>query len=109
MTYLLVTAVIAFTVPGMVFAIRALPWVSRMVDAGIKPWVCDVCMSFWLTGGLALAAVMRDPTLILCAGPAYTLAMLVLSFMERPSPPPPMPPFVESGLAEKLEPAPGEP
>lgn len=89
----LVTLAIAFSVPGIVLAVRALPWVARQVDAGVKPWACDVCSCFWITGALALwaAAFRGDPMFLLVAGPAYTLAMLVLSVMQRPTtlPPPP--------------------
>ena len=101
-----VAVAIALTVPGMVFAIRALPWVARQVDAGVKPWACDICSCFWLTGGLGLAAgASLGWAHLLTVGPAYTLAMIVLSFMERPSTPPPMLPFEpKDGLAERLEP-----
>jgi len=89
MLFALVTAAIALSVPGIVLAVRALPWVARQVDAGIKPWACDVCSCFWITGALCALAVPFDPWLGLCAGPAYTVALLVLSHMERPTAPPP--------------------
>jgi len=101
--FVLVTAAIAFTVPGFVFAVRALPFIDAMVVKGIKPWSCDICMSFWSTGGFALAAASQDPRLLLCAGPAYTIALIVLSFMERPAAMPPIPPS-PMPLADRLEP-----
>lgn len=105
---LLVTAAIALTVPGFVLAVRALPWVSRQVEAGIKPWACDICMCFWSTGALALAvAAWLGGELVLCAGPAYTVALIVISHMERPTTPPPIPTasaLLPEGLAERLEP-----
>lgn len=113
--FVFVTLAIALTVPGFVFAVRALPWVDAQVKAAVKPWVCDICMSFWSTAlftSLA-AALARDPWLLLCAGPVYTVAMIVLSFMERPiappAPPAPpatpeMPPVPEMPLADRLEP-----
>lgn len=103
---LIVTAAIALTVPGMVLAIRALPWVARKVEAGIKPWACDICSCFWLTGALvgAVAVGLQQLWPLLTAGPAYTVAMIVLSFMERPiTVPPLLAPSEPEGLAEKLE------
>lgn len=89
--YLLAYAAVAITVPGFVFAVRALPWVARQVDAAVKPWACDICMGFWSTGIFSLVAVAlsRDPWMLLVAGPAYTTALLVLSFLERPTGAPP--------------------
>lgn len=108
MLYLLVTSAIALTVPGFVLAVRSLPWVARQVDAGVKPWACDVCACFWATALLSTcaAAAGEDWRLALCAGPAYTVALGVLSHLERPTtfPPPPMDAPVEVSLAEKLEP-----
>lgn len=99
-----ITAAMALTVPGAVLAVRALPPVQRLVDAGVKPWACDVCSCFWITGllGVGAAAVLRDPWMLVCCGPAYTVAMILLSHMERPAPLPPPPPM-EPGLAEHLE------
>lgn len=101
---LFVTAAVAFTVPGFVLAVRALPWVSRKVDAGIKPWACDVCMSFWGTALFSVLAstVTREPLHLLAAGPAYTIALLILARLEAP--PIPLPPELAPGLAEALEP-----
>lgn len=98
----LITAAIALTVPGFVLAVRALPHVDQWVLAGQKPWACDVCMCFWTTGALAVvaAAWMREPLYAACAGPAYTIALVALSHLERAPvfPPPP------GGLADELEP-----
>jgi hypothetical protein len=98
---LLITAAVALTVPGFVSAVRALPFVAVHVDAGVKPWACDVCMCFWSTALFAViaAAWLREPLYAACAGPAYTLALVVLSHLERP---PTMGPT--GGLADTLEP-----
>ena len=83
----LATLFIAFTVPGVVLALRALPWVARRVQAGVKPWVCDICMCFWTTALVAecTAVGVRDWRFLLCAGPAYTLSLFFLSVLERPA------------------------
>lgn len=105
-----VALLVALTVPGFVRAIRTLPFVDRWVLAGIKPWACDICMCFWSTGlwVSGLAWLFREPLLLLACGPAYTVALNVLEYMQRPPPgsgPPPElpPPPEELGLAEKLE------
>jgi len=95
--------VVALTVPGFVRAIRALPRVDGWVMAGVKPWACDICMCFWSTGlwVSALAYLEADAHLLLAAGPAYTVALNVLEYMQRPpagsGPPaePPAPPPAE--------------
>lgn len=33
---------------GATVLIRVLPIINGFVDKGLKPWVCDKCMSFWL-------------------------------------------------------------
>lgn len=108
----LVALLVGISVPGVVLAARALPPVDRRVLAGAKPWACDVCMSFWTTGALAIlvAVIFKDVRLLLACGPAYTLAMIVLGWMTRaPDVGIGVPPLEEEhGLAEKLEP-PGAP
>ncbi len=90
---LFVTVAIAIAVPGIVLAIRALPPITRLVERGVKPWACDICACFWITGALALwsAAFRGDAMFLLTAGPAYTFAMIVLAHMQQPTtlPPPP--------------------
>lgn len=96
-----ISVAIALTVPGFVLAVRALPHVDKLVLAGVKPWSCDVCMCFWSTALFSVIAAswVREPLYAACAGPAYTLALIVLSYLERA----PEFPSVD-GLAEKLEP-----
>jgi len=107
MIYLLVASAIALTVPGFVLAVRALPWVEARVLDGVKPWACDVCSCFWATALFATCAAgaASDWRLALCAGPAYTVSLVVLSHLERPTTFPPLIPIPsEPMLAEKLEP-----
>lgn len=96
-----ITVAVALTVPGFVLAVRALPHVDKLVLAGVKPWSCDVCMCFWSTALFSVIAAswMREPLYAACAGPAYTVALLILSHLQRPGDFPPA-----LGLAEKLEP-----
>ena len=34
---------------GLTVALRAVPPFSKWNEEGIKPWACDLCMSFWGT------------------------------------------------------------
>lgn len=79
---------------GLTLALRALPPIARQLQALKKPWVCDVCMSFWATGlwTLLLMWWRQDPTLLVVAPPAFPWAMWVLRNLTEPlgAPPPPM-------------------
>lgn len=80
------TALVALAIPGVVQAVRALPWVSRRVFENVKPWACDICMSFWI-GALATigaAALAHDLRVLAVAPPAYTIALLVLRVLQAP-------------------------
>lgn len=40
---------VALTAAGLVPVVRQVPAVQDWMFKGIKPWVCDLCMSFWGT------------------------------------------------------------
>jgi hypothetical protein len=93
---LLVWAVgLGATVAGVVLAVRALPWVQRAIMQRRKPWACDVCLGFWVTGAatLALAHWQHAPSLLLSAGPAYPVALWILRKLQEPTNPPQLPPL----------------
>jgi hypothetical protein len=83
------------TSAGITTAVRALPPVQRWMFERRKPWACDVCMSFWVTGVLALGLGWHDSVLALSAGPAYPWALWVLGKLGEPRTGPPMPPLEE--------------
>lgn len=90
MIFFLSLVFISLTVPGFVLATRALPWVDEKVLEGVKPWACDICMSFWSTvlWGL-IAAIFFGRDALAAAPPSYTIALALLGFMSRPSAAPP--------------------
>ena len=45
----------AATAVGAAVAVRQAPFIRRWDELGVKPWACDLCMSFWLT--LAVCAL----------------------------------------------------
>jgi len=85
------------TSAGITIALRALPLVYRWMEEQKKPWVCDICMSFWTVGllSLGLAAWQGKEFLIVC-GPAYPLAMWLLCKITEPKGGPPLPPLEET-------------
>lgn len=97
--FLIVTTLVALSVPGVVVAVRALPPVQRLVDRGVKPWACDICSCFWITAllvfGLAAAVALlgadRWWIALAVAPPAYTLSLLLLRVVQAPHSAPPMP------------------
>lgn len=65
MIFLLELALFAFlaaaTAVGFVIALRQAPHVRDLNERGVKPWACDLCMSFWSTLAIcALASLMDD-------------------------------------------------
>lgn len=96
---------VALTVPGFVLAIRAVPFIERKVERGVKPWACDICMCFWSTGlwVLGYAWLEQDVRVLFACGPAYSLAMMLLAFMQRPPPGSGPPPDEPPGVIAELE------
>lgn len=55
---MLVAIAAALGAIGLAVVLRALPPFSRWNEQGVKPWACDLCMSFWGSGiALGVAAV----------------------------------------------------
>ena len=83
---LLLAVMVGATSAGMTLAVRRLPWVERRLLQAQKPWVCDICMSFWTVGGLVLGlgAWHHDPAFVFLAGPAYPVALGVLRHLSEP-------------------------
>lgn len=115
--YLFACAFTALTAPGIIVAVRALRWVEQKMVDGVRPWACDICMSFWtvavIVTGICGAFGWRYG---LIAGPAYSVCLLILGPLQRSLPPPmaetPPPPFTtpyatpadNTSLADTLEP-----
>jgi hypothetical protein len=79
------------TAAGLVHAMRALPPVAELVQRGVKPWSCDVCMSFWCTLLVVGASGLLGLDWLLAAAPAYPVALWLTRQLGGPSslPPPP--------------------
>jgi hypothetical protein len=82
-------------VAGWVLGVRALPWVHRQMMAMKKPWACDYCMCFWGTllwgaaGWYWFRQDLGDHGWFVL-GPAYPVALGVLSKLSEPSGEPPI-------------------
>jgi hypothetical protein len=88
---LLRALLVGATAAGLVHAVRTLPPVERLVQRGVKPWACDVCMSFWCTLLVVGASGLLGLDWLLAAAPAYPVALFVTRQLGGPSslPPPP--------------------
>ena len=74
--------------------VRALPFVVPWLERGVKPWACDLCMSFWstiLAGGLW--AALGVP--IVAALPAFVVTFFIVRRNSDPLHLPPMPELVD--------------
>lgn len=65
MTHLLELGLFAFltaaTAVGFAVAVRQAPVIRGWNERGVKPWACDLCMSFWTTLGVcALGAFLPE-------------------------------------------------
>lgn len=97
----LLTVLVASVVLGMSAAaippiVRTLPFVQAWVLRGVKPWACDLCMSFWSTAlTTAFWAALDVPAL---AGlPAFVVTFAIVRFNSEPiGPPPGLPELVDS-------------
>lgn len=46
---LVAAVVIAAATVGITLMLRSAPFISKWNEEGIKPWACDLCMTFWIT------------------------------------------------------------
>jgi len=92
---LTVYLILTVAVPGFIQATRALPWVSEQVLAGVKPWVCNICMTFWscILFSLPLLLVFGFLPVLLALAPAYTSALWLHKQVAAPDSAPPLPDF----------------
>ena len=88
---------LGLTVVGAIQVIRALPGVRRWVLNGVKPWACDLCMSWWLSLLAAGAAgALIDPAWTLATLPAVAVSVWVTGRMKVPGAFPDLPPLEDS-------------
>jgi hypothetical protein len=95
--------VIGMSAAGLPPILRALPPIRDWVMRGIKPWACDICMSFWST--LLAAAFWKFVGLpFLAAIPAYVVTLAVVRLnSEHIGPPPGLPELEDSASDSEAE------
>ena len=76
--------IVGSTAAGFALALRSLPPFRRWVDAGIKPWACDVCLGFWATLAVALVYWIATGAVLASIGPAYPVCLAVLRNLTEP-------------------------
>lgn len=83
---------LGLSVAGAIQVIRALPFVRGWVLDGVKPWSCDLCMSFWLTLTATAYAAVSDPRWSLAAMGSIAVSIAVTGRLRVPGAIP-MPPL----------------
>lgn len=74
----LYVVLVALSAASIVPVVRALPGIQGWVQRGIKPWACDLCMSFWSTI-FTTVVWMRIAGLPVYVGwPAFVLAFAMV-------------------------------
>lgn len=83
---------LALMTAGAIQVVRALPGVRRWVLDGVKPWSCDLCMSWWIAFlTSALASALIDVRWSLAVLPAVAISVWMTGRMKAPGAPPEMP------------------
>lgn len=74
---------VALIAAGLIVLLRRLGPIERLVFKGIRPWACDVCMSFWTL--LVVAPLFGGGVRgYLVAPPAFALCLWVLRQITQP-------------------------
>lgn len=77
--------IISASAAGLVQLVRQLAWVNAQMIAGKKPWVCDLCMSWW-TSALATAAwSLLEGAPARAFIPAFAMAMILVRALGAPT------------------------
>jgi hypothetical protein len=76
---------VAFSAAGVIQLVRVIPWVERQMLAGKKPWVCDLCMSWWTTGISLGLWTLLAPAAGLTFFPAFGLTLLLTRSLGAPT------------------------
>ena len=75
--------------------LRVLPGLSALVQRGVKPLACDLCMSFWVGGSLGAllgwlaSGEVRWQALLGCALAGFGGTRAALAWLSSLEPPPP--------------------
>lgn len=77
--------ILAFTAAGLIQLIRQLPWVDRQMMAAKKPWVCDLCMSWWTSILVTGTWALLDSAPWRAGIPAFAVTLLVTRVLSGPT------------------------
>jgi hypothetical protein len=74
---------------GLTLVLREAPPIARWNEAGVKPWACDLCMSFWCSAiclvVAAAAGEINPPQAFFSWMPAFVIAFAIVQRV-RPVP-----------------------
>lgn len=75
---------------GATVVIRQAPFIRGWTAANVKPWACDICMTFWCTLiGTAVAQTVLDSRALVVWFVAYTIGKYSLRKLTDPEGVPP--------------------
>jgi len=94
----LFTLLAAGAAVGLALALRKVPVLREMDEAGIKPIACDLCMAFWCTLAVCALGAWADLGLAWAWMPSFAVAYTWLARVN------PMPEGEGPGIPDEEEP-----
>lgn len=93
---LLWAAVVGMSAAAVPPVVRALDVVQRQMMKGRKPWICDLCMSFWSTAAAACFWTAAWHAPLIAGAPAFVVTYALVRWLSAPTSQPPMPELQDS-------------
>lgn len=90
MLELLLTALwVGLSSAGATVVIRQAPFIHGWTQKGIKPWACDICMTFWMTLIATSVLEFRGHAALLAWLASYSIGKFALRKLTDPEGVPP--------------------
>lgn len=97
---LVAALVIGMSAASLPPIVRAAPFVQTWMLRGLKPWACDLCMSFWSTIIATTFWSIFSEASFFAGFPAFVVTFAVVRLnSEHFGPPPGFPELADSGYA----------
>jgi hypothetical protein len=89
MNILVAALIIGMAAAAIPPIVRAAPVVQIWMLRGIKPWACDLCMSFWSTVLATLFCGVFESFPLFAGVPAFVVTFAIVRHNSEPKGPPP--------------------
>lgn len=86
---LLMALLVGLSSAGLTIVVRHAPFIRGWVERGIKPWACDVCMTFWGVLIFTAALQLKEPQALWVWFVSYTIGKYSLRKLTDPEGVPP--------------------